>query len=459
MYIAALKTNQYYKMKKITTLLIIAFVAFSCSKEEKKADYVLFSGRITNPNSSKVRISGDDFKKSIKMKDGVFSDTLFIKKDGFYTFSDGQENTAMYLKKGSTVAISLDTKEFDETVAYTGSNESDFLAKKYMLLEKSGLDGRELIKKSAETLKSETDLLKNKITDLLSKYKVSPAFKKDMEKDIAYLAPATTAKFLAYQGYFFGNKIEGAEALEKELDGINYDDEAAFKTLDNYKMLVDIDFMRKAAKAEDKGIAYIKSKKSKLIKNHFIKQIAREISPRNKNIDKDYKAILALSTDEDFKKELTAKYEKFKELTPGKPSPSFENFENYKGGTTSLADLKGKYVYIDVWATWCSPCKREIPFLQKIEEEYHNKNIAFVSLSIDTKEAHQAWKDMVAEKNMGGIQLYAPNDWKTKFVQDYGIEGIPTFILIDPEGNIVSASAPRPSSPQLKVLLDSLLKK
>ncbi len=140
----------------------------------------------------------------------------------------------------------------------------------------------------------------------------------------------------------------------------------------------------------------------------------------------------------------------------GTPSPKFVKYENYKGGTTSLDDLKGKYVYIDVWATWCAPCKREIPFLKEVEKEFHGKNIAFVSISIDKKEAHDTWKQMIKEKELGGIQLFADNNWNSQFIRDYNIEGIPRFILIDDKGNIFNADAPRPSNPKLKEVLNSL---
>lgn len=138
----------------------------------------------------------------------------------------------------------------------------------------------------------------------------------------------------------------------------------------------------------------------------------------------------------------------------GAPSPAFVNYENYKGGTTSLDDLKGKYVYIDVWATWCGPCRQQIPFLQELEEKYHGKNIEFVSISTDSPAQHQAWKKMIAEKNMGGIQLFAGKD--QSFVRAYEVSGIPRFILIDPDGNILDANAPRPSDRSLISLLDNL---
>ena len=153
---------------------------------------------------------------------------------------------------------------------------------------------------------------------------------------------------------------------------------------------------------------------------------------------------------------ITEHYNKLKTITEGSPSPTF-NYENHKGGTTALADLKGKYVYIDVWATWCGPCLREIPSLKEVENDYKNKNVQFVSISIDEAKDYDKWKAMVTEKQLGGIQLMADSNWKSKFVEDYAIMGIPRFILIDPQGNIVSADAPRPSDPELRKTFDGLM--
>ena len=157
------------------------------------------------------------------------------------------------------------------------------------------------------------------------------------------------------------------------------------------------------------------------------------------------------------------------ELPKGSESPTFKDYENVDGTTTSLEDLKGKFVYVDVWATWCGACKAEIPFLKEVEKEYHGKNIEFVSLSVDdgrgykadSKEesaalAKEGWKKMIADKELGGIQILAPKGWQSEFVQNYKISGIPRFILIDPEGNVVSPDAPRPSSEKLKELFTEL---
>lgn len=148
-------------------------------------------------------------------------------------------------------------------------------------------------------------------------------------------------------------------------------------------------------------------------------------------------------------------------LAKGKPSPKFKNYLNYKGGKTSLDTFKGKYVYIDIWATWCKPCIAQIPSLKKLEKKYHNKNIEFVSISIDDEStagswdnALSKWKKMVKDMSLTGVQLYAGKD--IQFMKDYQVSGIPRFILIDPKGNILSANAPRPSDPSLERIFSEL---
>ena len=147
----------------------------------------------------------------------------------------------------------------------------------------------------------------------------------------------------------------------------------------------------------------------------------------------------------------------------GTTSPTFSNYENYSGGESSLKDFYGKFIYIDVWATWCGPCKAEIPSLKKLESKYKTKNIEFISISVDDarrsgtmEKAYESWKKMVKDKQLTGTQLITGNGWNTDFIQDYKISAIPRFILIDPKGNIIDADAPRPSSKRLIELLNDL---
>lgn len=139
----------------------------------------------------------------------------------------------------------------------------------------------------------------------------------------------------------------------------------------------------------------------------------------------------------------------------GKESPNFTDYINYNGEKSSLKDYLGSYVYIDMWATWCVPCKKEIPFLKEIEKKYHDKNIKFISISTDKKTDFYKWKTMVEDNQMTGIQLFANGD--ESFSKQYKVWYIPRFILIDKTGKIINSEAPRPSEKELVKLLDSIL--
>lgn len=174
--------------------------------------------------------------------------------------------------------------------------------------------------------------------------------------------------------------------------------------------------------------------------------------------DKNFKSML-----KSYKEYFTRKLEIRQLLAKGTPSPMFTDYENHEGGTSSLSDFEGKFVYIDIWATWCGPCKVEFPYLKTLEASYRDKNIEFVSISVDDarrsgtiEKAHEAWKTMVSEKKLTGVQLFTGTGWKADFVQDYKVDGIPRFILIAPDGTIVNADAPRPSSKKLLALFDKL---
>ncbi|RZJ82346.1 MAG: TlpA family protein disulfide reductase [Flavobacterium sp.] len=137
-------------------------------------------------------------------------------------------------------------------------------------------------------------------------------------------------------------------------------------------------------------------------------------------------------------------------------APEF-NYANYSGGKTALTSLRGKYVYLDIWATWCAPCRAEIPDLKELEKHYKNKNIVFVSISVDKQEDYEKWKKFVNDEKLGGVQLFADKDFNSDWVKAFKIDGIPRFIIIDPTGKVVDPDALRPSSSELKLKLDKLL--
>ena len=122
------------------------------------------------------------------------------------------------------------------------------------------------------------------------------------------------------------------------------------------------------------------------------------------------------------------------------------------GKVWTLADFKGKYVYIDLWATWCNPCKRELPYLKDLEKKFEGAQIVFVGLSTDGDKAK--WEQMVRSGAMPGVQLYIGP--RSEFQKAYNIDGIPRFILLDRDGVIINNNMSRPSSEDTFKFLESL---
>lgn len=140
-------------------------------------------------------------------------------------------------------------------------------------------------------------------------------------------------------------------------------------------------------------------------------------------------------------------------VLPGSPGLNFA-LEDHKGKIWHFSDLKGKVVYIDVWTTWCGPCRAEAPLFEKMAADYAGKDVVFLGISADRPKDKATWVEMAGHKQT--LQLYSGE--KTAFMQYYQVPGYPTFLLFDKEGKVVSADAPRPSTENtIKEAINKLL--
>ncbi len=125
----------------------------------------------------------------------------------------------------------------------------------------------------------------------------------------------------------------------------------------------------------------------------------------------------------------------FNKLKPGKEAPDIA-LPNPEGDTITLSSLKGKYVLLDFWASWCQPCRTENPHLVKAYKKYHDKGFEIYQVSLDKE--RKSWTNAIKNDNLKNwVHVSDLQYWNSNVVKLYNIQGIPANYLLDKEGKIL----------------------
>lgn len=453
-------------MKNKVLLLFSALALLSCS-EKKKVDSQL-SGVVENSPNGMITLVGSEYEKDIILEeDGSFTTELDLPYDGYYNMILGRVPLHLYLEKGKDLSLNVDLEQIGESLEFTKDlgAENNFLATKQ---EVAKVDPREIFQLEPEEFLASLKEVNSKLNSAMEESSITNTnFKKAEEAEFQYLEASYLNSYEeAYTYLTEADEVNLPTDFYSPMKQIDMKDTLAYRTSHGYRQMLEGHLHREVAQMEEEkgknsNIQYIelvnKNYPSGYAKNQLLKSAAGYGLKADQYLDQVYELYMANQTDESLKAAMEESYIALSKITPGKDSPSFD-YENFKGGTTSLESLRGKYVYIDVWATWCMPCLMEVPYLKEVEKDYRNKDIEFVAISIDDAKDYDKWKNMVEESELVGTQLYAGGDaWQAEFAQSYRVNSIPRFILIDPEGKIFDADTYRPSDKKLRELLDEIL--
>ncbi|WP_256006016.1 TlpA family protein disulfide reductase [Pedobacter deserti] len=462
-------------MKTIKQLILAICLLTTAYAKAQTKDYVVFSGKIENAtNHELILFDVYNNKKTIMVdQTGRFKDTVHVITAGHYRFYDNKDKLAIYLENGKDLTVAYDAKNFDGSIRFSGPGAApnNYIRRKEEIRkqheQKPLADGASNVFTLSEaSFKAHySDMKKAMLGELSATAGLSDQYKKLEARNINYEYLYFLSQYEAVQvNHMKKPDFKASKAMTEELEGFDATNQADFLFSDMYRNIIQSMYYEDAGKKSiaegiPRDVTYLKlvsTIDNAFIRDYLLYRFAASYFNYTTDREGFYNAFMKGSSNEADKTKITKMRDAINSLVVNAPSPKFVNYENYAGGTSSLDDFKGKYLFIDVWATWCGPCIYEMPFLDKLEDGYKGKNITFITLSIDKKTDRQKWKDYVKEKNLDGVQLLADDAFNSAFIKAYNITGIPRFLIIDPKGNIVSTNAPRPSDPKLKELLDSL---
>ncbi len=122
-----------------------------------------------------------------------------------------------------------------------------------------------------------------------------------------------------------------------------------------------------------------------------------------------------------------------RKLTIGLPAIDFSTVSS-EGEKVTLSAFKGKVVLLDFWASWCAPCRQEMPNVKKVYEDYNGKGFEIIGISLD--ESREKFNGYVNTYELPWVQIFDGKGWLSRIGQLYAINAIPATFLLDQQGNI-----------------------
>ncbi|MBC7884282.1 MAG: TlpA family protein disulfide reductase [Saprospiraceae bacterium] len=463
-------------MKNIYLISIVAMsvlVFFNTGCKNKSKEYqpttTIVEGHITSPPALVIILRGTHEIKGTIDQEGKFFIQTELDKSGIYTLEVGDQKMHVFIVPGDRISLITDYRDPFAGAPFKGSHalENNYLVHFENL--KSESEPKDFQKffsmKEPEFVKAVETRQQVFLDDQQEYQKKNGPFdeifaeliSEELSYDAAilkmnypeyyeYLMPDSTLVLTdSYESFFQNLEIDRHEQLfvpsfkefitsylhfKTASDTNQVDTPLPVRTFDNISTLF--------TDPELKSLLYY---------NLMKETIEQSINDASMLVDKYRNA----QTNTQYLDEINQLYLTWDHLIKGKTAPGFEYF-SIQNKKVSLESLRGKVIYIDVWATWCGPCLRELPALEKLETSFTGSDkIAFVSISLDQDKT--AWQTMVKEKNMHGIQLFAEGNWSSTLATDYLIQSIPRFIIIGTDGKILDANAPRPSEEKIYAIL------
>ena len=437
---------------------------------------------------------GQTWSEYLTIESNSFWKQVEIPASGWMTLRYKDKDNRFYLWKRSeslNIDFEADFLDTDFKVSGKGAAIDSFarqLDKKFgtklttQWLEEQANDATNI-----DAMEMETFRLRNDVVHVLDKFEgeLASEFQKALKNHIGYFYYLSLFKFSEAKSAS-SNIPKATEIPKVLLDGLDWERMNRDSELDSeffrellvqfvkYRALEEYDFMKFATKVAATQEAFNLAREN--LKGECLQyfltstmlseatnvqpSLLRKMQEHLKQTEGS-ESFVKLVSDSLFE-QLVAKDEEAEKVKPNsKPGHNQIDLEmlGMNGKMFNLSDLKGKVVYLDIWASWCGPCRKEFPHAKALKEKLSKKakkNIEFLYISIDNTET--VWKMAIKELGIEGVHGLSKGGWGSKATAKFGVKSIPRYLIFDKNGKVVDANAPRASDPRLHEILENLAK-
>lgn len=467
-------------MQKLLILSLSVFVLASCTTEQTattESATATVSGKIDNAKETielyRIPMIGDNLDASeVELtEDGSFELTVDVDEPGEYRLRNGRNRITLFLHPGDALTVSADAEDINGTLLFKGEGDkyNNYIgeSKRQMDVFNASVVDENIYMLELKSFKESNNTLKTNLMELYNKRfsdgSTTPDFAKYAKSNIKAKWANQLNNYPRYHAYY-------AKKEDFEVDDSYYDFRKEL-SLDDTKALVSPEYRTYAkVHASNSMDALIEADTSLEDDWARLTRAQYDFTSTDPEIGEGVRDYLLGSNLYDYisyfgtdgSEDMMASYRKtnkdpellsaveenytqWAKLAKGQDAPQFK-YTSIDGEEVALSDFVGKVVYVDVWATWCGPCKGEIPASKELKKKFvGNDDVIFMYISVDEKK--DSWEKFLEDdQEWKGVHLITGVGWGSEITEEYMIKGIPRYILVDRDGKIANASAPRPSS-------------
>lgn len=387
----------------------------------------------------------------------------------------GSNKASFFLEPGDSLHIAFDNWRFMQSLKFSGGQAgiNNEIYKAYQLDINPYVSGSEpfsqiKVLRPKAYLNYVKDLRKRKLQLLGIHQKgrmVSPAFFKFMVTEIDFAYGTSLLIYPRNHRYF--NNIAGELSLPRRyyrfLNQLELNNNHSLYS-EAYKNYIDayLGYQIAGLPAHEKRSFYrtkIRLAKQSLVGeplHYTLAKIFKDAAHQNQlfELSRDVDRYMVSEAPEYYKTTIEKLYQVANTLRPGRAAPSFQ-LEDQHGNIVRLEDFRGKVVYLDFWATWCGPCRKEIAPARNLKKHFKGKDVVFLYITLDTNK--DKWKQFILNNQMEGTHLFAGGGFDSKIAQLYDVKGVPTYYIIDKTGLIASNKPKRPSQRGVEQEIQAIL--